>query len=67
MPPRINTFVGHKGSDNPAKPYVELEVEDSWLTPAQARKLAYRLFAAAERAEKKYEDHKTKKAMVIGG
>ncbi len=50
MPNRIKPIVGIKNS-HPLRPYVELEIEEDWLSPAQARRFGARLIVAAYKAE----------------
>jgi hypothetical protein len=44
----------HSKHGSVVRPYVMLEVEDDWLTPAQARRFAERLIVAAKNAEAIY-------------
>jgi hypothetical protein len=53
----IKGILGHQGS-RPLRPYVDIELEDSWFTPAAARTLARRILRAATRAENRMQDHR---------
>jgi hypothetical protein len=54
----VRAFVG-RINQQPAAPYVEVLAPD-WLSPEQARKLAERLVAAAQLAEKRMAAHERK-------
>jgi hypothetical protein len=55
---RIKGDIGRNGANSPLRPFVMLEIEDDWLAPARARRMAQRLLKAADQAEAKYREYR---------